>query len=165
MFIFWILMDIPEYTFKEVGYSGSLQDIANILEYPQEQVLFSGLLLVCTTSATFYEAGIITFKSVTSVSLDVCIVCLNLVSCFIICPPTIRNNSSKSVGVRRVKFVKPVESFSINLSNSPTAYLGPSSNKLRHHKHLRFLFLPFLSTIMTKHALTPHRAMSYNDCL
>ena len=36
-------MDIPEYTFKEVGYSGSLQDIANILEYPQEQVLFSGL--------------------------------------------------------------------------------------------------------------------------
>ena len=35
-------MDIPEYTFKEVGYSGSLQDIANILEYPQEQVLFSG---------------------------------------------------------------------------------------------------------------------------
>ena len=37
-------MDIPEYTFKEVGYSGSLQDIANILEYPQEQVLFSGLL-------------------------------------------------------------------------------------------------------------------------
>ena len=46
MFIFWILMDIPEYTFKEVGYSGSLQDIANILEYPQEQVLFSGLYLV-----------------------------------------------------------------------------------------------------------------------
>ena len=42
MFIFWILMDIPEYTFKECGYSGSLQDIANILEYPQEQVLFSG---------------------------------------------------------------------------------------------------------------------------
>ena len=36
-------MDIPEYTFKEVGYSGSLQDIANILEYPQEQVLFSGM--------------------------------------------------------------------------------------------------------------------------
>ena len=36
-------MDIPEYTFKEVGYSGSLQDIANILEYPQEQVLFSGI--------------------------------------------------------------------------------------------------------------------------
>ena len=35
-------MDIPEYTFKEIGYSGSLQDIANILEYPQEQVLFSG---------------------------------------------------------------------------------------------------------------------------
>ena len=38
-------MDIPEYTFKEVGYSGSLQDIANILEYPQEQVLFSGYFL------------------------------------------------------------------------------------------------------------------------
>ena len=36
-------MDIPEYTFKEIGYSGSLQDIANILEYPQEQVLFSGI--------------------------------------------------------------------------------------------------------------------------
>ena len=35
-------MDIPEYTFKEIGYSGSLQDIANILEYPQEQLLFSG---------------------------------------------------------------------------------------------------------------------------
>ena len=44
MFIFWILMDIPEYTFKEVGYSGSLQDIANILEYPQEQVLLSGII-------------------------------------------------------------------------------------------------------------------------
>ena len=39
-------MDIPEYTFKEVGYSGSLQDIANILEYPQEQVLFSGVVLI-----------------------------------------------------------------------------------------------------------------------
>ena len=38
-------MDIHEYTLWEVGYSGSLQDIANILEYPQEQVLFSGLLL------------------------------------------------------------------------------------------------------------------------
>ena len=37
-------MDISEYTFKEIGYSGSLQDIANILEYPQEQVLFSGYL-------------------------------------------------------------------------------------------------------------------------
>ena len=36
-------MDIHEYTLWEVGYSGSLQDIANILEYPQEQVLFSGL--------------------------------------------------------------------------------------------------------------------------
>ena len=35
-------MDIHEYTLWEVGYSGSLQDIANILEYPQEQVLFSG---------------------------------------------------------------------------------------------------------------------------
>ena len=39
-------MDIPEYTFKEVGYSGSLQDIANILEYPQEQVLFSGYIVI-----------------------------------------------------------------------------------------------------------------------
>ena len=39
-------MDIPEYTFKEIGYSGSLQDIANILEYPQEQVLFSGLSVI-----------------------------------------------------------------------------------------------------------------------
>ena len=37
-------MDIHEYTLWEVGYSGSLQDIANILEYPQEQVLFSGLV-------------------------------------------------------------------------------------------------------------------------
>ena len=37
-------MDIHEYTLWEVGYSGSLQDIANILEYPQEQVLFSGML-------------------------------------------------------------------------------------------------------------------------
>ena len=36
-------MDIHEYTLWEVGYCGSLQDIANILEYPQEQVLFSGL--------------------------------------------------------------------------------------------------------------------------
>ena len=36
-------MDIHEYTLWEVGYSGSLQDIANILEYPQEQVLFSGV--------------------------------------------------------------------------------------------------------------------------
>ena len=35
-------MDIHEYTLWEVGYCGSLQDIANILEYPQEQVLFSG---------------------------------------------------------------------------------------------------------------------------
>ena len=35
-------MDIHEYTLWEVGYFGSLQDIANILEYPQEQVLFSG---------------------------------------------------------------------------------------------------------------------------
>ena len=43
-------MDIPEYTFKEVGYSGSLQDIANILEYPQEQVLFSGYMHVCIYS-------------------------------------------------------------------------------------------------------------------
>ena len=42
-------MDIPEYTFKEVGYSGSLQDIANILEYPQEQVLFSGKALRIAT--------------------------------------------------------------------------------------------------------------------
>ena len=41
-FIFRILMDIHEYTLWEVGYCGSLQDIANILEYPQEQVLFSG---------------------------------------------------------------------------------------------------------------------------
>ena len=38
-------MDIHEYTLWEVGYCGSLQDIANILEYPQEQVLFSGLSL------------------------------------------------------------------------------------------------------------------------
>ena len=37
-------MDIHEYTLWEVGYCGSLQDIANILEYPQEQVLFSGSL-------------------------------------------------------------------------------------------------------------------------
>ena len=44
-FIFRILMDIHEYTLWEVGYSGSLQDIANILEYPQEQVLFSGKIL------------------------------------------------------------------------------------------------------------------------
>ena len=44
-FIFRILMDIHEYTLWEVGYFGSLQDIANILEYPQEQVLFSGELL------------------------------------------------------------------------------------------------------------------------
>ena len=40
-------MDIHEYTLWEVGYSGSLQDIANILEYPQEQVLFSGEGLAC----------------------------------------------------------------------------------------------------------------------
>ena len=39
-------MDIHEYTLWEVGYSGSLQDIANILEYPQEQVLFSGILYI-----------------------------------------------------------------------------------------------------------------------
>ena len=39
-------MDIHEYTLWEVGYSGSLQDITNILEYPQEQVLFSGSLLM-----------------------------------------------------------------------------------------------------------------------
>ena len=38
-------MDIHEYTLWEVGYSGSLQDIANVLEYPQEQVLFSGYTL------------------------------------------------------------------------------------------------------------------------
>ena len=38
-------MDIHEYTLWEVGYSGSLQDIANILEYPQEQVLFSGIYI------------------------------------------------------------------------------------------------------------------------
>ena len=37
-------MDIHEYTLWEVRYSGSLQDIANILEYPQEQVLFSGII-------------------------------------------------------------------------------------------------------------------------
>ena len=37
-------MDIHEYTLWEVGYSGSLQDIANILEYHQEQVLFSGVI-------------------------------------------------------------------------------------------------------------------------
>ena len=43
-------MDIPEYTFKEVGYSGSLQDIANILEYPQEQVLFSGSISITEES-------------------------------------------------------------------------------------------------------------------
>ena len=36
-------MDIHEYILWEVGYSGSLQDIANILEYPQEQVLLSGM--------------------------------------------------------------------------------------------------------------------------
>ena len=42
-------MDIHEYTLWEVGYCGSLQDIANILEYPQEQVLFSG---------KFYNDGI-----------------------------------------------------------------------------------------------------------
>ena len=40
-------MDIHEYTLWEVGYCGSLQDIANILEYPQEQVLFSGSLSCC----------------------------------------------------------------------------------------------------------------------
>ena len=39
-------MDIHEYTLWEVGYSGSLQDIANILEYPQEQVLFSGEIIL-----------------------------------------------------------------------------------------------------------------------
>ena len=39
-------MDIHEYTLWEVGYSGSLQDIANILEYPQEQVLFSGIAIL-----------------------------------------------------------------------------------------------------------------------
>ena len=38
-------MDIHEHTLWEVGYCGSLQDIANILEYPQEQVLFSGICL------------------------------------------------------------------------------------------------------------------------
>ena len=46
-------MDIPEYTFKEVGYSGSLQDIANILEYPQKQVLFSGILKIETVRRFF----------------------------------------------------------------------------------------------------------------
>ena len=46
-------MDIPEYTFKEIGYSGSLQDIANILEYPQEQVLFSeNIGNICKTTHT-----------------------------------------------------------------------------------------------------------------
>ena len=45
-------MDIHEYTLWEVGYSGSLQDIANILEYPQEQVLFSGPLVALATSSS-----------------------------------------------------------------------------------------------------------------
>ena len=52
-------MDIPEYTFKEVGYSGSLQDIANILEYPQEQVLFSGIVLILKIKDIFSLALII----------------------------------------------------------------------------------------------------------
>ena len=43
-------MDIHEYTLWEVGYSGSLQDIANILEYPQEQVLFSGYMILFATA-------------------------------------------------------------------------------------------------------------------
>ena len=53
-------MDIHEYTLWEVGYSGSLQDIANILEYPQEQVLFSGSFerkYVYVTAKDYYIAG------------------------------------------------------------------------------------------------------------
>ena len=48
-------MDIPEYTFKEVGYSGPLQDIANILEYPQEQVLFSGLMYKINSNCLLWK--------------------------------------------------------------------------------------------------------------
>ena len=71
-----------------------------------------------------------------------------------------RGNSLKSIGVRRVKFVKPVASVSLNnLSNNPTANLK-SSNKSRTQQRLCFLFFLSSSTIITKYAVTPHRAMS-----
>ena len=85
-------------------------------------------------------------------------VCLNLVSFLEILSPTIKSNSSKSVGDRRVKFLNPMASSSLNLSNKFMPNVGPSSNSTRHHH--RFLFLDFSPKTSVKHELTPHKAIS-----
>lgn len=97
-------------------------------------------------------------RSVTASRREAVMVSLNFVSCFEIFPPTIRSNSSKSVGVRRVKFRNPMASSIFNLFNNVVPNLGPSVSTSRVHQRLRFRDLSFV--IIAKQALIPHKAMS-----